>query len=325
LDVKPDPEVVSQLNKVTWACPSCGGPLIVSSGWKCPAEEVRFEVENGIADFLLPARKEEVHRFLSLYHEVRREENWGSEEHEYYLSLPWKDTSGRHRKIWKLRALTYELFRKDMIARHGAGPLRILDAGAGNCWLSLNLARDSHEVTAVDINTDRNDGLGVLSRLPRQAVERIYPVCAEFAHLPFPPMSFDIVVFNASLHYAKSPITAVVNALRFLRDGGSLYIMDSPTYEDPSSGETMVRSRKMDLERRFGVTEPDDFSGSYLTPALTQMLSGKNRIRTIKQRPGFADLMRRSIRRLLLGREPAYMDIIVVEPVPREEVDATAC
>jgi ArsR family transcriptional regulator len=45
-------------------------------------------------------------------------------------------------------------------------------------------------------------------------------------HLPFPPRSFDLVVFHQVLHYADDPAAAVSEAARVLRPGGRVIVVD---------------------------------------------------------------------------------------------------
>jgi ArsR family transcriptional regulator len=45
-------------------------------------------------------------------------------------------------------------------------------------------------------------------------------------HLPFPPRSFDLVVFHQVLHYADDPASAVAEAARVLRPGGRVLVVD---------------------------------------------------------------------------------------------------
>ncbi|MBV9880315.1 MAG: class I SAM-dependent methyltransferase, partial [Gemmatirosa sp.] len=49
---------------------------------------------------------------------------------------------------------------------------------------------------------------------------------ADMYHLPFPPRSFDLVVFHQVLHYADDPAAAVAEAVRVLRPGGRVLVVD---------------------------------------------------------------------------------------------------
>jgi HemK-related putative methylase len=77
-------------------------------------------------------------------------------------------------------------------------------------------------------------------------------VQAEHDRLPFAAGQFDLVIFNASVHYAADYAVTLREALRVLTPGGHLAIMDSPVYRDGSSGTAMVREREEQFLERFG-------------------------------------------------------------------------
>ena len=98
-------------------------------------------------------------------------------------------------------------------------------------------------LSAVDLRTGSLDGLGAVAyyNQPIQAVQ------AEFECLPFEDRSFDLVVFNAAMHYSQDYATTLQESLRVLARDGWLAIIDTHYYHDPASGQLMVHER----ERRF--------------------------------------------------------------------------
>src|ERR1700676_5452721 len=91
-------------------------------------------------------------RFLADYLRIRQAEGRGSDDPAYYLTLP-------HEPI---RARTYQYFERNILAGMEPttnGPLDVLDLGAGIGCMSYRLARRGHRPVAVDILTDRDDGL----------------------------------------------------------------------------------------------------------------------------------------------------------------------
>lgn len=120
-------------------------------------------------------------------------------------------------------------------------PLYILDLGAGNGWLSNRLAMRGHQVAAVDLTTNDFDGLGCF----RHYETTFMPVQADFDYLPFMNCSVDLVLFDASLHYATCYEKTFHELLRVLNPGGRLVIIDTPFYEDKASGEKMVKERQI--------------------------------------------------------------------------------
>ena len=92
-----------------------------------------------------------------------------------------------------------------------------------------------HGVVAVDLIGDEVDGLGACRHYPVE-----FPaVQADFHALPFEPAQFDLVVFGASLHYARDPEKALAEARRMLGAAGAIVIMDSPVVAVPRMSEAM--------------------------------------------------------------------------------------
>ncbi len=83
--------------------------------------------------------------------------------------------------------------------RRCARATRVLDVGAGNGWLSHRLSRLGHETVAVDLNDDDARRSSALPALRDSRSRWCRPTSTR---LPFAPGQFDLVVMNASLHYA---------------------------------------------------------------------------------------------------------------------------
>ena len=134
----------------------------------------------------------------------------------------------------------------------GARPLRVLDAGAGNGWLCYRLTRLGHDAVALDLRDDDIDGLGAAAGY-RDELERMFAsVAAAFETLPIRSRIFDIVVFNASLHYAQTLHAVLSEAVRVTTSGGRLVILDSPFYAVESDGVAMVTEKHAQAVARFG-------------------------------------------------------------------------
>ena len=123
---------------------------------------------------------------------------------------------------------------------------KVLDLGAGNCWLSYRLAELRHQPVAVDIFRDPRDGL----RAARHYPVGFPTVEADFDGLPFANASFDLVVFNASFHYSADYARTLSEARRCLRPEGRVVILDSPVYKRSEHGEQMRAERQVFFEKQ---------------------------------------------------------------------------
>jgi SAM-dependent methyltransferase len=101
---------------------------------------------------------------------------------------------------------------------------------------------------AVDIFADPRDGL----RAARHYAIGFPTVEADFDRLPFANASFDLVVFNASLHYSADYARTLSEARRCLRPEGRLVILDSPVYKLSRHGEQMRAERQTFFEKQHG-------------------------------------------------------------------------
>jgi len=162
--------------------------------------------------------------------------------------------SGPFAKQWAVRACTYDAFVRRVLSPASQTvdrPLRILDLGAGNGWLSWRASLAGHEAIAMDIRDDDVDGLraGNLYLEDGNGFERI---AGSFEALPIDDASVDLVVYNASLHYALDLGATLNEARRVVQRGGRIVILDSPFYERGADGEAMVAEKQRDAVARFG-------------------------------------------------------------------------
>lgn len=197
------------------------------------------------------ALPEAIERFGRSYAAQRAEEGRGYEGANL-LALPYLGR-GPLAHEWAVRARTFDAFLDRIVrttARRLRRPLKIIDLGAGNGWLSFRLAAQGHACTAVDIRDDAIDGLGAADDLVRRhAFDRRV---ASFDALPLPDGGADIAVYNASLHYATDLGSTLREAARCVRPGGTIAILDSPFYARATDGEAMVAEKHLLARERFG-------------------------------------------------------------------------
>jgi SAM-dependent methyltransferase len=170
------------------------------------------------------------------------------------LALPYI-TSGPLARQWAVRARSFDAFRQRVIlpmAKAVGRPLDVLDLGAGNGWLSYRVAQMGHHAQALDIRDDDVDGLGASQPFLQRTDGRMQIAVASFEAIPAAADSFDVAVFNAALHYAIDLAAVLVEAMRVVRPGGRIVILDSPVYRREADGLAMVAEKAADAPRRFG-------------------------------------------------------------------------
>jgi hypothetical protein len=107
---------------------------------------------------------------------------------------------------WRIRAVSFKAFIREVVSpleRENGEPLKCLDIGAGNGWLSNQLALRGHKTAAVDLITNDWDGLGVYVNYSSSYL----PVQAEFDTCPF-------LIINAILLYITHPFITLLTFRR---------------------------------------------------------------------------------------------------------------
>lgn len=301
-----------------YACPHCGGQLLKEGdSMRCPRDSLVFPTFKGIPDFILPERRATIERYLTAYRAVRSREQWPCASRQAFERLPFASCADPNASVWRLRGRTFHTLLADLEQRLGTRPLRILDAGAGNGWLSYHLSRWKHHVVAQDILVNSGDGLATVRDFYGDPVP-IVLVRAEFDFPPFMPRSFDVIIFNASLHHAPDPYGTIVRTMNLLDEKGALYITDSPEFRDSRDGELMLAQRAREFSLRHSMDFPSGGKGYLLSREMEQLRHSYAVER--KDIPfGLAFTVRRMITRIRLRRRAASFPFYVITrpPLPR--------
>jgi SAM-dependent methyltransferase len=238
-----------------FACPRCGAPL--DSTLICPTCKAVFECRDGIYRFLLHERELELKPFLRQYQHVRQQEGNLAQPAEYYRSLPSVSRGHPEAERWHIRRQSFECLL-GLLPKH---PIKILDLGAGNCWLTNRLTALGHHCVAVDVSTSCDDGLGAREHYTSQFT----CVQADFDSLPFVPGQFDAAMFDASLHYSPDVHRSLEQVNLMIRQKGMIFVIDSPTFRNHRSGRQMVHERDEHFKKGFGLQEVIQRGPGYLT------------------------------------------------------------
>jgi SAM-dependent methyltransferase len=308
-------------------CPACLAALSGASVYGtavgnysvvCEGCSFRMEMERGIWNAIRPERKERFERFVREYETVRAGEGRGSSDHIFYLELPFGDATGRNAGQWKIRARSFQFLKRNILrplAHKTNAGLTVLDLGAGNGWMSYRLARLGHRPVAVDLLTNASDGLAAAGHY-LAVLPKLFPrFQAEMDRLPFQDAQFDCAVFNASFHYSEDYANTFGEALRCVKPGGIVAIVDSPWYREARSGEQMVEERKRDFQKRFGFASDALASRNFLTDGDLHELQSRFGIQINVHRPwyGVRWASRPLVAQIKRKREPSKFRIYVAE------------
>jgi SAM-dependent methyltransferase len=292
---------------VRMQCPRCRADLL---GLGCTLCGFQMWIDRGIVHALPPERAAHFARFLEDYAYIRAAEGRGSESEEFYLGLPYKDSSGRNSGQWHIRARSY-----DCLLEHVLRPLgrsgTVLDLGAGNCWMSFRLALAGYRPVAVDLLTNEHDGLAAAVHYQRRLAEPFPRFQAEIARLPFQSGQFDAVVYNASFHYSEDYEASLREALRCVRSGGMVIVSDTPWYSREESGRKMVFERHSAFLKEYGTASDSIRSLEFLTDGRLRALEKQLSIRWTIHSPryGLKWAARPLMARLRRRREPSRFRI----------------
>ncbi len=278
----------------------------------CQTCHTIFVVSGGIPHLLKPDRAVALEKFCTQYDAVRLQEGWANENPEFYLQLPVRDLSGRHVKEWRLRARSFEWLEK-WLEKFAAGkPLRVLEVGAGSGWMSQKLAAH-HQVLACDVNAGRH-GLSAIPPAQRQFMA----VQAGLDCLPLAGRSFDMIIANASLHYAPNREIFFEQAHRALRPSGKLIVMDSPVYPHQKALQA-AQQRTRAYYAQAGFPELAQNYGGLLD----EHFERRPDFHFVRRRRDFATaaLFKKILREKLGGEAAARFPVFIGEPraLPNED------
>ena len=291
-------------------CPVCKGGL--NDERRCTSCNFLMREKEGIVLALAADRLACFGDFIADYECIRAAEGRGSRDKAYYLALPHLDTTGNNSGQWKIRARSY-----DYLIRRVLNPLSdgeaVLDLGAGNCWLSFQLARRGYQPVAVDLLTNSQDGLGAAAHYDHELGASIPRFQAELDCLPFQDGQFDVVIFNASFHYSEDYEITLREALRCAKPDGLVIISDTPWYSRKESGRQMIAERRVYFRDRFCTASNSIESEEFLTDERLLSLEEALSIRWTVHCPwyGWRWAMRPCVARLHKRREPSKFRIYV--------------
>jgi ArsR family transcriptional regulator len=119
---------------------------------------------------------------------------------------------------------------------HLLPPLRVADLGCGEGYLAIEAARWAREVVAID----RSEAVLRRARAlaGRRRVSNIVWKRGEIEAVPLADASVDVALLSQALHHAAVPARALAEAVRILKPGGRVLVLDLRAH-----GERWVEAR----------------------------------------------------------------------------------
>lgn len=198
--------------------------------------------------------------FEENYIGLRQKENRIYSDEEL-TGLPFVSPNNLHYKEWQIRQqssnrLVNHLAKKNV-------PLKILEVGCGNGWLSHRLsAISSTFITGIDINAfELHQAARVFAGVP--GLQFIY------GSIDSPELVnryFDIIVFAASIQYFRSLTGTLSHCMSMLKPGGEIHILDSHLYKPDELGPASERTEQYYKELGF-----PEMAGQYFHHCINEL------------------------------------------------------
>jgi SAM-dependent methyltransferase len=219
---------------------------------------------NGILQLLNPDRSAAAGAFGADYREQRENQGWRALSAGEIAALPEKIPTNWDRLYWRVRQQSYRRL-VDLIrnGRQLKAPNRVVDMGAGFGWLAARLATSGHKVVALDLNLDDAFGLGAAQRLRQSSDLDLTLVQGSIENPPIQQQQVDLLVYNASLHYASEIECTLTSGAALLRQGGVLIIMDSPVVDKATVPEWQG-GRKLEKGRLLAALEGAGLASEFI-------------------------------------------------------------
>jgi ubiquinone/menaquinone biosynthesis C-methylase UbiE len=153
-------------------------------------------------------------------------------------TLPWISKNHLHAREWSQRRLSVELL--DGVFEDEKQPLKIMDLGCGNGWLSNRLCyHGKNTVHAIDLNMhELLQGQRVFSEN-----QNLFFHYANIFEPEFSLSGFDNIVIGSAIQYFPCIKALFSRLFELLKPGGKIHIIDSPFYAEKDVAQAIERTR----------------------------------------------------------------------------------
>jgi SAM-dependent methyltransferase len=196
-----------------------------------------------------PAGHEQEHREREVYDSGEAERNAAATAGSH--AEPWLNVLDYH-EPGSRPALDWLLANPELLARVRG---RVLDAGAGTCWLTARVSTLSavERVYALDLSEHFLATVGVrVMTLLGASLAKVTLVESDFNAIPLESGSIACAFLFGAIHHSLSPIKTLQEIGRCLEPGGVLLILESPA---PVALIRSFRVRALAVTAASGTTE----------------------------------------------------------------------
>ena len=184
-----------------------------------------------------------------LYLEVRRREGRAPSDEEL-LQLPEVTQPSALAREWRWRKRAFQRLDNYLNRHFRKFPIRVLDLGCGNGWMSNLLAANPlRSVTAVDLNeTELEQGSRVFQR------DNLQFVYGDILQDGWLEQSFEVIVLAASVQYFPDFGELIATLKKLLTPNGEIHLLDSNFYRNADAADA-ARKRTEAYYEQVGVPE----------------------------------------------------------------------
>jgi len=151
------------------------------------------------------------------------------------LLLPEIEPSNTHHKEWQVRKRSSKRLI-DYLEKKNR-PLKILEIGCGNGWLSAKLAdMPNSKVIGLDINRAEIDQANRVFKN-----KNLEFIADSFDAGMFGGEKFDVILFAAAIPYFRDVEAILNNSLACLAENGEIHILDTHFYKPADIDDAVIR------------------------------------------------------------------------------------
>ncbi len=197
---------------------------------------------DGIYNLISDEDSQQVNYFLKSFEAYRGLNKLKITNTKLYENLPFS----MHTSQWLERQKDIKFIDKTI---EGKTNLKILDVGAWNGWLSNYLTKKNHQLVALDLFTDKYDGLGANKYYNSKYISiQLYP--DEIFRIQ---EAFDLIIFNRNWAFFQNPQKVFEDAKKILSTNGTILFTGLAFYKNPIIAKKQLEKTNNDFKKSYGI------------------------------------------------------------------------